>query len=299
MSRVPHPSICPQATALALLLLLPAACEPPPPAVSCAPASSDSFMPALGRDGKGKPVGALHWSYRVNAGKPVVVPGATTLSFTFGDQDVVVDQGGRHRSARVTASFTATQGKNSASGVQVATLEDTLALGPPAAVIQRSEQVDVTISGAASGHELRALTMKADMPVLEFADRGDLDQLPVGHTEEMNVTFELSGSTATEMGGKRETKPLTGQAQATFFWRIEEQLATFAVGGKLYKNVVKLEEDHQMTSTSAVPGSSGSTTSHFWVARGIGIVRSEETLDVNGVSASYFEELADTNLEQP
>jgi len=101
-------------------------------------------------------------------------------------------------------------------------------------------------------------------------------------------------STTTATGQNPQTQTVSETIPVSATWTLTDTLATFQVLGQDYANVVVI----QMTSsaTSSTTGTTAVVDGTFWFAKGIGMIRSEESGTSLDVAGPLTEELVSTNL---
>jgi hypothetical protein len=234
------------------------------------------------------------WRYRINGGQPVVdSSGTVPVSITIDQQEVnLTDRGTR----RVTTSTGAigVPGIDAAGTVKVR-IEETLRPGSPSALTEIKLEIDerFTLDMEQFIVQIEQLE-RPQLPIVQFLERPDLNELPDGFSEEAKVTMNVTGSLTTDVSGQHTIDSLDDQVNLTLKWTVREKLPSFAVLGKEYRQVVRLEE-----SSVGVSGSTGATTdttSTVWVAKGVGVVRS---LDDGTAGPMTATELVETNQKGP
>jgi hypothetical protein len=149
---------------------------------------SDSFWPTIGADASGAAAPEIWWRQRINGGAPF--PSADgTFSITDSDPEVRSSEGG----TRQTRSVGSTATKSSSTGTIRLSLRGAqvtqLVLGTPATIIDHTDdemQDESTPTGTT--HTDQSVVDTMSPPERVFADRTDLDQLPVGYIEEASFT---------------------------------------------------------------------------------------------------------------
>ncbi len=234
-------------------------------------AHSSSFYPVRGTGDNGAAAGTLHWSYRINGGKPITSSSTSGLSITFGDEDVLA----KDDSTISYATNATLTGPGGASGNETIRQTDHLTPGSSPATIDKRE-VSLMVSASSGGtqtstSELANYTFTPPQPT--FFDRDDLDSLAAGFTESASfMAMVVVTTTESGPGASPQTQSMTIPATQT--WTLMDKLATFQVLGQTYNNVVTVN-----AHGSAIDPTSGATMqadSRMWLAKGIGMIRAEE-----------------------
>jgi hypothetical protein len=255
------------------------------------PAHSTSFAPVRGVGDNGAAVSKLHWLRRVNGGQPIPLGSDPSVSIQFSDSDVTAEDDVITSTVNGTVLQNgATVGHESVQGVQH--------LSPgssPATVSEEDDSISVTISMAGVQVSENQMLKYVYTPPLSAFDRDDLDSMPVGTTGSLASQASVTGSaTTTATGQSPQTQTLSETIPISATWTLTNTLATFQVLGQDYANVVVI----QMTSsaTSSTTGTTAVVDGTFWFAKGIGLIRSEESGTSLNVAGPLTEELVSTNL---
>ena len=255
------------------------------------PAHSTSFAPVRGVGDNGAAVSKLHWLRRVNGGQPLPLASDPSVSIQFSDSDVTAEDDVISSTVNGTVLQNgATVGHESANGVQH--------LSPgssPATVSEEDDSTTVTISMAGNRVSQQQMLKYVYTPPVSAFDRDDLDSMPVGTTGSFAGQAIVTGSaTTTATGQSSQTQTLSESIPISATWTLTDTLATFQVLGQDYANVVVI----QMTSsaTSSTTGTTAVVDGTLWFAKGIGMIRSEQSGTSLGVAGPLIEELVSTNL---
>jgi len=135
-------------------------------------------------------------------------------------------------------------------------------------------------------------------PQPTFFDRSDLDTLAVDFSETATVhTTATVTATVTDSSGTQSSTQNTAITNVVTWHLLQPDIATFQVLGKDYANVVQV---HQVTtSTDDTTGQSSMGMNVIWLAKGIGIIRSETTTVGPSGTDNQVNELVSTNLVAP
>jgi hypothetical protein len=258
---------------------------------------STSFSPTTATTASGAPAAELWWRHRINGGQPTsIVMFGSAGTVTFGDRTTRVTAGGTHRETTFASSLTLDAAGTTLTSNATSTTTDTFMVGPPAALVSESLHTEELVSGGGTADREVTQTLKTPaMPLVDFADRADLDQLPVGHIDEATVTTVVTGSVTTTSGGRTQTLPVSGTTSDHEIWTITEQVPSMTVLGNTYTRVVKAELKTDSTDMSTL--SMTSVTATAWFAAGIGIIK--ELQNDSNLSIPITHELVDTNLGLP
>jgi len=271
------------------------ACGPNEPGDMPRSVKSTSFSPVMATTASGDPAAELWWRYRLNGGQPtpIVIFGAAG-TITLHDRTTRVTAGGTHRETTLAQSLTANAGGTTITSNTTTTETETLMVGPPNALVSQSQHTVEQVSG---GDRQVTQTLKTlAMPFVDFADRADLDQLPVGHIDETTGTTVVTGSVTMTSGGQTRTQPVSGTTSEHTVWTIMEQVPSMTVLGNTYTRIVKAELKTDSTDMSTLWVTSVTVTA--WFAAGIGIIK--ELQDSSQLSiVPITHELVDTNLGLP
>ncbi len=255
------------------------------------PAHSASFSPVRGVGDNGAAVSRLHWLRRVNGGQPIVAMSDPSISIQFSDSDMTAEND------LVTTAVDGTVFVNGAAvGHESARSVDHLSPGSSPATVGEEDDT-LTVSLTMSGVQMSENQMLKYLytPPLSNFDRDDLDSMPVGTAGSFTSQAVVSGSVmATETGQSPETEMVSETIPISANWSIVDKLSTFQVLGQDYANVVVIQ-----TTSSATDPTTGMTAeidTKSWFAKGIGLIRTEQSgasLDVDG---TLVLELVSTNL---
>jgi hypothetical protein len=271
-----------------------AACGTSSPGDQPASAKSDSFSPSTAVDAMGMPTD-VWWKHRMNGGvaTPIEVNGLSGTA-TATDRLTRVSAGGMNESGSFSMTLVLSDGTTSATSHVTATQTQARTVGPPSAStdlhLNEEEQV---VGPGASIHLSLALASMYSMPVVDFGDRTDLDQLPVGHVDEATVTTTSSATVNVTGGGAPSTKSQSVTSSDHYVWTVKEQLPSMTVLGKTYQRVVRMEVLTDSTNQSTLEKKSAITT--LWLAAGIGIIKQLQPPN-DTLSFPVTAELVDTNL---
>jgi hypothetical protein len=256
---------------------------------------SPSFSPTTGTTADGAPAAELWWRHRLHRGMawPIDVNG-TPGTMKLGDRLTRVIDGGTRRISTLEGDLTSGTGADRLTLHTTQRFDEILMRGPPAAVV--STMLDQEQNSTPAGIPplnlvLTSMSMPA-MPLVDFGDRADLDQVPVGPLGEATVMTATSIAVTTTSGGTPNTIAMTLRSSDHTRWTILEQLPSLTVLGETYARVVKVQVDVESTDLDTSEVSSAANT--FWLAAGIGIVRAEQV--ASPVVDPIPVDLADTNL---
>jgi hypothetical protein len=255
------------------------------------PAHSTSFSPVRGVGDNGAAVSKLHWLRRVNGGQPLPVGSDPSISIQFRDTDVTAENDLITSTVDGTVFQNgATIGHESVRGVQH--------LSPgssPATVSEEDDNTTVTLSlSGVQMSENQALKYVYTPPLTSF-DQSDLDSMPAGTSGSFTSQALVTGSaTLTASGQSPQTQTLSQTIPVSTTWTITDQLPTFQVLGQDYANVVVIQT--ASTATSSTTGMTAQIVGTLWLAKGIGMIRSEESGTSLDVAGPLTEELVSTNL---
>ncbi len=169
--------------------------------------------------------------------------------------------------------------------------EETLIAGPPSAAISQTLQQEqqLSVAGMPPLQLLATSMVTLAMPQVDFADRADLDQLPAG--EFADATIMTSATVAATTDGMPSTSTSTTNYSSRSRWTILERLPSLTILGNSYRRVVKVEV--RVDSTDLATSQTTTVTNRFWLAAGIGAVRTE----LAGLTAvPILSELVESNL---
>jgi hypothetical protein len=262
-----------------------------------APAHSSSFFPVRGTADNGGPASELQWVYRVNGGAPTPLPTASTVTVRYGDELFRIS--GMAMTTSLQGTLASTDPATPVSGTTSVQTTDHLSSDSPATVLTRAVNSNSSFTVEGMSQATHTMVMYAFGPPAEptFFDRTDLDTLAPGFSETANVqaTADITVS-VTDSSGTRMLSQTDAIAMG-LSWTLDATLPTFQVLGKDYANVVQVHEVNTSTDTTA--GSAATVTITAWLAKGVGLIRSETTLDgPNGVQNDILD-LVSTNLVGP
>ncbi len=260
------------------------------------PSHSPSFFPVRATVAAGGPAKLLEWIYRINSAQAVaysVTPGST---IRYADERVTVTDG-----AVLTRSVEGLLSSSSGgpSGRISSTSTDHLTDDSPANIVERDvdSSATLTVSGAPRSSHVAIMYGFAATPMATFFDRDDLDALALGFSETQQATGTATGSvTATGSSGP-QTEQISVTVIVSQSWTLREQLPTFEVLGRAYQDVARVESVTSVVESTT--GTTDQTTSNTWLAKGIGVIRSEDVLMQSSGTDTTVSELIDTNLVAP
>jgi hypothetical protein len=259
-----------------------------------ASAKSDSFFPTSATKASGEAPSELWWRYSINGGAPVPIT-SDSLSGTmqFSDEVTVLSNGGTSEHSSLSATARLTDGLQVIASSVSEEMDMTLMAGPPSAIISQTTHQEQQLSapGVAAHISLRGIA-KPTMPITNFADRPDLDQLPIGHVDELTTRIVSTTSGSASANGRTNTNMTTSNVDMHRVWTIVDQLPSLTVRGKTYERVVKIEEREDDTNVDTFEVTSDMVTRYFAV--GIGLIKAEGSSDPFAGPVTI--ELVDTNL---
>jgi len=261
------------------------------------PAHSASFYPVRGTTDSGGAT-SLNWIYRVNGGQPVAAGATPGLTVRFADYNVTSD--GTVITTSINGAVGGSDGTVSVSGNESVMQTDHLTSDSPATVSERD--VDTRLSLAASGVSISEDEMLkyafGTTPLPTFFDRDDLDTLAVGFSESRDSQAAVTASvTATVPGSPTQSMTMTTTLAASQSWMLVDKLATFQVLNQTYTNVVEVQRTTNVALAGA--GTTDSGTSMLWLAKGIGMIREEDSGSSLTGTGTVATELVRTNLVAP
>jgi hypothetical protein len=292
-------TIAAAATGVGVVLLLAGGCGSGAPPQ---PAHSPSFFPVRGTADSGIAVDTLHWNYRINRGELVALGSLPNLGVRYSDQAVSIFNTTLRRLLNGTVS--ALDGSNTVSGMVLSSTVDQLDRGTPASILKRevSTNTSLTIGSDMSMTNL-ALEYGFGTPLSTLFDREDLDQLEVGLTTS-GITASASVTGNVKVTNTSGGEPVTSEQRVvdtvtlTLSWTLAEVLPTFVVLGRTYTNVVRVTTTTSAAATSDA-NSTTQTESMIWLAKGVGVIRQEDTVQQTTGANQTLAELIDTNLAGP
>jgi hypothetical protein len=263
---------------------------------SVSPAHSASFFPVRGTADGGGPAKVLEWLYRINGAKAVAYSATPGSSIQYADDSVVIMDG-----AVLTRSIEGLLSSTSGgpTGSVASTITDHLSGDAPAIMVERDiyARATLNLAGPASSSYVAIVYEFGATPMATFFDRDDLDLLAIGFSETQQATGTATGSVSAITGTSTQTEPVSATVMITQSWTLSEQLPTFQVLGRDYANVVKIDSVTSVVESTA--GMMVETSSTTWLAKGIGLIRGEETIAQSGGTDTVASELLDTNLVAP
>lgn len=290
------PKLCPPRVASHLLLAIATSLAAGAPGCGggsdpLVPAHSASFAPVRAVGDDGAPVSKLHWVRRANGGQPIPSASDPTFSIQFSDTDTTVE----NDVVTGTVNGAILQSGTAVGHESVQTRQHLSSGSSPATVGEEDDSlaVAVTLSGVQMT-ENQALKYVYTPPISIF-DNDDLDSMALGTAGSLTSQAVVSGSvTATATGQSPDTETVSETVPLSMTWTITDKLATFQVLGQDYANVVVI----QLTSsaTSSVTGMTAEVNGTSWLAKGIGMIRSEQSGTNLDVAGPLTLELVSTNL---
>jgi hypothetical protein len=260
---------------------------------------SASFFPTSATDANGQAASEIWWRQRMNGGAPAAfVSDGTPGTIKPDDIEIRLETGSFQRTTTLTGSLTLQDpsGGTATSSFRQDTV-DTFDAGPPAAVTRETQHQVQSIS-ASGMHGMLDLNgvATATMPLTVFADRTDLDQLAVGHVDELDYMSTTSVTATVIANGQSDTSSSSETDMVRETWTVAAVLPSMTVLGTTYARIVQMQR--QLDSTDTSTGLQTSTSSTFWFAAGIGMVHGISTdPDVPELSGVPVD-LVDTNLRQ-
>jgi hypothetical protein len=174
-------------------------------------------------------------------------------------------------------------------------VDDTLIAGPPSMIVSENVHQEQQASGGGMSLHLSLQEMISPaMALIDFGDRLDLDQLPVGHVDEQTVrVMATATATASAPGVTPQTNTKTATSDEHIVWTVMEQMPSMTVLGKTYERVVQVQL--QVDATDSQTLMTTTTTETDWLAAGIGLIKSQKAGD-SLLPGGATAELIDTNL---
>jgi hypothetical protein len=257
------------------------------------PAHSSSFFPVRGTTDNGAAAGTLHWVYRINGGQALPSNADPSMTIRFGDEQIDARDG-----STITTSLGADLTATGASGHESVNETDHLTPGSsPATADEKAVDIRIVVTGSGMQENLAEMLKFSygSTPLSTFFDRDDLDSLAIGFADTQTVQAVVTGSaTATVTGAGTQTQSISMTLMSSTNWTLVDQLATFQVLGHDYANVVKVQ-----TVTQAIDPSTGvlqEGDASIWLAKGIGVIRQEQTGSTFATTGPVTSELVSTNL---
>lgn len=261
-------------------------------------ANSQSFSPVFGMTASGSK-SDVWWKYLINGGMPLSFVDSNGLSETAtfpGDELVRTSGGGTKRATTFGMNISFSDNGDFVTESATSETDEALNPGPPNAVVsvEGKQSETLTVQGMAA-RIVTSVVTQLSMPTVDFGDRTDLDQLPVGHVDEATVRKTVTAMTTVSVGGmaQSETQTLVSDVHETY--TIMEQIPSMAVQGKTCQRVVRVEVKTDATDVSTgQPVANGTST--FWLAAGLGAIKN--VASESGLATEVGVELIDTNLSQ-
>jgi hypothetical protein len=258
------------------------------------PAHSSSFFPVRGTTDMGADT-TIKWTYRINGGQPVALSASPGLTIRFNDEQVTADNG-----TTITTQISGAVSATGVSGNESVTETDHLTSDSPATVSARDADTRLSLSeGGTSLSETEMIRYAfGTTPLPTFFDRDDLDTLAIGFGESRDSTATVNATiTATITGMPAQSQTVTTSITDSQSWTLADKLATFDVLGTTYTNVVKVQRTTAVTE--AASGTNDQGTSTLWLAKGIGMIREEDSASTVTGTDALVSELVSTNLVSP
>jgi hypothetical protein len=255
---------------------------------------SGSFSPTSGTTASGAPGTEVWWKHRLNGGAatPVTVNGVPG-TMQLGDRLTQITSGGTSRVITFDLTLRVQDPAGTVTSHSTNEADDTLMAGPPDALVSERILQNQQISGQGNSLQLALNEMiMPGMPLIDRGDRTDLDQLPVGHTDEQMVRTMVSVTATATRGGTSNSNTMMGAEDDHSVWTVMEQIPSMTVLGHTYERVVKMVVTTDSTDTSTQMVTSSTQT--LWLAARIGAIRSEQTNPF--LPGPLTAELIDTNL---
>jgi hypothetical protein len=260
------------------------------------PAHSTSFYPVRGTADSGAAADTLHWVYRINGGQPITSTTSPGTTIQFNDEDVTAE-GGSTVKTSVEATLASTNGGTTASGHESLDETDQVTPGSSPATISERD-VNLTISVAAGSVQVSAMQMVKYMytpPQATFFDRDDLDSLAIGFTESQDTQVAVTGTaTASATGEATQSQTVSMTIPSSTTWVLVAKLPTLQVLGHDYTNVVEVQTTG--TATDPMTATTQQANASIWLAKGIGMIREQESGTTFDSTGPVTVELVSTNL---
>lgn len=262
------------------------------------PATTQSFSPVFGMTASGAK-SDVWWKYLINGGQPLSFVDASGVSETAtfpGDELVRTSGGGTKRATTFGMNLSFSDSGDLVTESATSETDEVLNPGPPNAVVSADgkQNETLTVQGMAVRIAISVAT-RLSMPTVDFGDRSDLDQLPVGHVDEATVRKTVTSTATASVGGMADTESKTLVSDVHETYTIMEQIPSMTVQGKTYQRVVRVEVKQDATdASSGQPVVNGTST--FWLAAGVGAIKNVASESV--LAAEVSVELVDTNLSQ-
>jgi hypothetical protein len=260
------------------------------------PAHSSSFYPVRGTTDNGASAGAINWVYRINGGQAVALSPPSAGAIQFSDEDVTA-RDGSDITTSLQATVTASDGSNS-SGHESLDQTDHLTPGSsPATVSERDVNIVVSIAG--SGNQISDTEMLrytfTPTPLPTYFDRDDLDALALGFSESQATQSAFTGTvTTTATGSPSQTQTASMTIPTSISWTLTDKLTTFGVLGHDYANVVEVQTTTVVTDPTT--GMMQQGTANIWLAKGIGMIREDQSGSAFASTGAVTSELVSTSL---
>jgi hypothetical protein len=258
------------------------------------PAHATSFFPVRGTTDTGAST-TIKWTYRINGGQSVALMAAPGLTVRFNDETVTAQDG-----SVITTAISGSVAATGLSGSESVTETDHLTSDSPATVSERDTDTRLSLSEAGSNVSETEMLRYAfgTTPLPTFFDRDDLDTLAIGFAESRDSQAAVTGTmSASATGVAMQSQTVSTTITDSQSWTLVDKLATFDVLGQTYTDVVKVQRT--TTVTEAASGMTDQGTSTLWLAKGIGIVREEDSASSLTGTDALVSELVSTNLVSP
>lgn len=262
-------------------------------------ARSASYAPVTGLNDQGVST-PLYWEYRINNGQALSVNYQNiSMTLNMNNLKILINPTTFTRKVELTGSATGSVSGYSFSGtIAMNSTENLDQNAYPGATLIDHQILDIVVSGSAAGQSL-AFSFETDVnfsPATEwFLDRETLDQLAIGYVYSEQNTVAFNGTFALEVTPNYLGTPVNGrtfEGTSPGLWTIADKPATVTANGEIYSNIVQVVRTVQTPDTSTGLTSESSIT--YWVAKGIGVVKSTGEFSLFGQALSM--ELVDTNL---
>jgi hypothetical protein len=260
---------------------------------------SASFFPLTATDANGQAASELWWRQRLNGGAPAAfvsqgLPGTVKLD----DIEIRLETASLQRTTTTSGTITLQDPNN---GTVTSTFRqdtvDTFSAGPPSVLTRETAHQTQALSGSRIHGTLDIEGVVAyAMPVSIVVDRTDLDQLAVGHVDQLDYMSTTTVTGTVSQGGQPNTSTNVETDMVHEAWAVAAQLPSLAVLGTTYTRVVQIER--QVDTTNVATGVQASLKSTLWFAAGIGIVHGISTESDIPELAGLPTDLVDTNLRQ-
>jgi hypothetical protein len=198
---------------------------------------SGSFSPTSGTTASGGAATEVWWKHRLNGGvaTPVTangIPGTMQL----GDRLTRITSGGTNRVVTFDLTLRLQDPTGAVTSHATNEVDDTLMAGPPDALVSERILQNQQISGQGTSLQVALNEMiMPGMPLVDQGDRTDLDQLPIGHTDEQMVRTMFSVTATATSGGTSNSNTKMGAEDDHSVWTVMEQIPTMTVLGRTYE----------------------------------------------------------------